>query len=94
MPPSTVTPGNAPVDAAATNAVVVSCADSTTVNGFGYCRMNNGKSGLVHVILPVTAGSKSFFTVRIFSLRVGSDGQRPPLGEDYHHYWIVGVYVQ
>ena len=73
--------------------VVLSCADSTTINGVGYCRMNNGKSGTVRVTLPAGTGSKSYFTVRVFSLRVGSDGQRPPQGEDYHHYWMVGVYV-
>jgi hypothetical protein len=71
----------------------LTCPDTLTIGTARYCGLNSGKTATVHVTLPPGASSKSYFTVRVVSLRFGPNGERPPYGEDYAHRWIFGVYV-
>jgi hypothetical protein len=73
--------------------VSLSCADSVTIAGTRYCAFNRGRTATVHVTLPGPGLSKAYFTARVFSFRVGPNGERPPAGEDPVHRWIFGVYV-
>jgi hypothetical protein len=55
--------------------------------------MNNGRTAMLHVVLPPGAGSQTYFSIRVFSFRIDANGQTGGPGEDYTHRWIVGVYV-
>ena len=71
----------------------LSCADSVTIAGTRYCAFNHGRTASARVTLPPGTTSKTFFSVRILSFRVGPNGERPPTGEDGSHRWIFGVFV-
>lgn len=71
----------------------ISCADTAFLNGTSFCAMNNGRTAMLHVVLPPGAGSQTFFSIRVVSFRIAANGQIGGPGEDYSHRWIFGVYV-
>ncbi len=71
----------------------ISCPDTVFLTRSSFCAMNNGRTAMLHVVLPPGAGSQTYFSIRVFSFRIDANGQTGGPGEDYTHRWIFGVYV-
>jgi hypothetical protein len=67
--------------------------DSTFADGVYIYSINSGRMLTLHVTMPPGSGGDSWATIKLHSFRLDANGLRPPQGEDYSHYWIVGVRV-
>ena len=54
--------------------------------------INSGRALTLHVSM-LSGSPGAWATIKISSIRYDANGQRPPAGDDYAHYWTVGVYV-